>query len=94
MQLSGNRDTQDPRPDLAGLRRGGEAILERICLPEDEARRLVELGFVPGTRITAGLSAPGGNPRVFQVDGSEVALRRETAACLKVRLAEDDPRIA
>ena len=32
------------------------------------------------------MSAPGGDPRVFQVDGSEVALRRETARRLKVRL--------
>jgi Fe2+ transport system protein FeoA len=45
----------------------------------------MELGFVPGTRITAGNSAPGGDPRVFQVDGSEIALRRDTARRLKVR---------
>jgi cell division transport system permease protein len=31
-------------------------------------------------------SAPGGDPKVFRVDGSEVALRRETAASLRVRL--------
>ncbi len=93
MQLSGNKNRHNRRPALVDLRRGGEAILERICLPDDEARRLMELGFVPGTRITAGLSAPGGNPRVFQVDGSEVALRRETAAHLLVRFAED-PRIS
>jgi ferrous iron transport protein A len=46
----------------------------------------MELGFLPGVRITAGHSAPGGDPRVFQVDGSEIALRRETARRLKVRL--------
>jgi ferrous iron transport protein A len=45
----------------------------------------MELGFLPGVRITAGHSAPGGDPRVFQVDGSEIALRRETARRLKVR---------
>jgi ferrous iron transport protein A len=88
MQLSGNKESRDAETALENLRRGGEAILERICLPEDETRRLMELGFVPGTRITAGLSAPGGNPRVFQVDGSEVALRRETAAHLMVRFQE------
>jgi ferrous iron transport protein A len=47
----------------------------------------MELGFLPGAHITAGLSAPGGDPRVFQVDGSEIALRRETARKLKVRLS-------
>jgi len=45
----------------------------------------MELGFVPGTVITAAGCAPGGDPRVFRVDGSEVALRRETAAFLKLR---------
>ena len=39
----------------------------------------MELGFLPGTRVTVGRSAPGGDPRIFQVDGSEIAIRRETA---------------
>ena len=71
---------------LLDLRRGDAAIVERIDLPREDARRLMELGFLPGTRITAGLSAPGGDPRVFQVDGSEIALRRETAKRVSVRL--------
>jgi ferrous iron transport protein A len=70
---------------LMDLRRGDTAILDAIDLPVDDARRLMELGFVPGTQITAGRSAPGGDPQVFQVDGSEIALRRETARRLSVR---------
>jgi Fe2+ transport system protein FeoA len=42
---------------------------------------------LPGARVTAGRSAPGGDPRVFRVDGSEIALRRETAEQLKLRAA-------
>ena len=64
---------------LAELAPGAEAILETIDLPEDEARHLMMLGFLPGHRVHVGLSAPGGDPRVYRVDGSEVALRRETA---------------
>ena len=71
--------------DLVDLRRGDAAILDRIDLPGEDARRLMEMGFLPGATVTAGLSAPGGDPRVFQVDGSEIALRRETARRLKVR---------
>jgi Fe2+ transport system protein FeoA len=86
MQLSGNNaGTGSALPDLTELRRGDAAILDRIDLPDADARRLMELGFLPGTRITAGRSAPGGDPRVFQVDGSEIALRRETAQRLKTR---------
>jgi len=35
----------------------------------------MELGFFAGHTITPAHSAPGGDPRVFQVDGSEIALR-------------------
>jgi len=70
---------------LADLRRGEHGVLEDLDLPEDQALRLMELGFLPGTRITAARSAPGGDPRVYRVDGSEFALRRETAARLKLR---------
>lgn len=71
--------------NLTVLKRGESAILEHIDLPEDDARRLMELGFLPGHTITRAHAAPGGDPRVFQVDGSEVALRRETAVHLILR---------
>jgi len=89
MQLSGN-NAQPKRAfsTLVDLRRGDAATLDHIDLPGNDARRLMELGFLPGARITAGHSAPGGDPRVFQVDGSEIALRRETARRLKVRLVK------
>ena len=64
--------------NLMELKHGESGILDRLDLPEDDARRLMELGFLPGHAITPGHSAPGGDPRVFRVDGSEVALRRET----------------
>jgi ferrous iron transport protein A len=86
LQLSSNPS----RRTLVQLRKGDHGILAHIDLPADDARRLMELGFLPGTRITAGQSAPGGDPRVFQVDGSEVALRRATAA--QLTLLSDPPR--
>jgi ferrous iron transport protein A len=86
LQLSGNNGQLDERaPTLVDLRRGDAAVLTHIDLPGDDARRLMEMGFLPGARITAGRSAPGGDPRVFQVDGSEVALRRETARRMRIR---------
>jgi ferrous iron transport protein A len=70
---------------LSELRRGEDGILDRLELPDDQALRLMELGFLPGARVVAAHSAPGGDPRVYRVDGSEFALRRETAALLKLR---------
>jgi len=87
LQLSGNSVLPEvPLGTLVDLRKGDAAVVHTIDLPEDDARRLMEMGFLPGTRVVAGCSAPGGDPQVFQVDGSEIALRRETARKLKVRL--------
>jgi ferrous iron transport protein A len=78
------KDSNDART-LADLRMGERGILDRLDLPEDLARRLMELGFLPGHEIIPARRAPGWGPRVFRVDGSEVALRRETAARLYLR---------
>src|SRR5262249_60863944 len=86
--------------NLTELKRGESGILERIDLPEDDARRLMELGFLPGHTVTPAHSAPGGDPRVFRVDGTEIALRRETAPKLilrpraTLRQAEEVPSLA
>ena len=86
MQMSFNKDARGLRR-LVELRSGEQAVLERLELPEDDARRLMELGFLPGHLVTPAMAAPGGDPRVFRVDGSEIALRRETAERLFVRTA-------
>jgi len=70
---------------LTTLKRGEPGILDRIELPEPDARRLMEMGFLPGHTVIPALSAPGGDPRVYQVDGSEIALRGETARHLILR---------
>lgn len=87
MQVSVKNRGARTRRSLADLRRGQEAVLERIDLPTDLADRLMELGFVPGMLVAAGHSAPSGDPCVFRLDGTEIALRRETARHLWVRSA-------
>ena len=73
---------------LADLQEGEAGVVDTLDLPEDVALRLMELGFIPGTTVVAGRSAPGGDPRVYRVDGSEIALRRETTQHLHLRPLE------
>jgi ferrous iron transport protein A len=73
------RNSASAPEKLSELHEGEVGIIERIELPEAITQRLMELGFLPGNSVTAARSAPGGDPRVFRVDGAEVALRRETA---------------
>jgi len=82
MQLSVKKRSSPKKSsakNLTELKPGEAGVLDKLDLPEADAQRLMEMGFVPGHSVTRGLSAPGGDPRVFRVDGSEVALRRETA---------------
>jgi ferrous iron transport protein A len=84
-RVANGRNAPVPPATLAQLREGESGTLDRLDLPEDVARRLMELGFLPGHIVVPARSAPGGEPRVYRVDGSEVALRRETASRLILR---------
>jgi ferrous iron transport protein A len=74
-------------PSLADLVPGESGVLTALDLPDADAQRLMELGFLPGCVIVAARSAPGGDPRVYRVEGTEIALRRDTASRLEVDAA-------
>ena len=91
MQLDGNKvaaPVWEGHRTLMTLRRGEQGILARLNLPEDVAYRLMLLGFVPGAEVEFSNSAPGGDPRVFRVEGTEVAMRRETAEQIDLHSAK------
>ena len=101
MQLTFNKEilpsgeTAPAAPDsLVDLRCGQSAVLDVLEVPEDLGRRLMELGFFPGGDVVAAGCAPGGDPRVYRVDGSEVALRRETARFIKIRSGSIRPSVS
>lgn len=48
-------------------------------------RRLLDLGFVPGTRVRAELSSMGGDPMAFRVRNTLIALRKAQAAFILVK---------
>ncbi len=77
---------------LAKLRQGERGVLDRIDLSDEIAARLMEMGFVPGTELRVAHRAPGGDPRVYRVDGAEVALRQETACRLMLRASDSSPQ--
>jgi ferrous iron transport protein A len=85
MSRHAEKKARPHRQTLADLKPNHEATLERIDLPGDLASRLMELGFIPGFCVAAAHSAPGGDPRVFRIDGTEIALRREIARHILIR---------
>jgi len=53
-----------------------------------ERRRLLDLGFVPGTPVEVDMVSPAGDPTAYRVRGSVVALRREQANLINVNSKE------
>jgi ferrous iron transport protein A len=70
---------------LSELKVGERGILVALDLPESVQNHLMHMGFVPDSCVHALRRAPAGDPTVYCVDGMEIALRRETAAAIRVR---------
>ena len=47
-------------------------------------------GFMSGVEVVSGQSGPGGDPRVYGLDGTEVAIRRATARRILVRILSQE----
>jgi Fe2+ transport system protein FeoA len=62
----------------------GESATVVGFAPAAPSRRLLEMGFVPGTVVTALRSAPLGDPVEYAVMGGRVAMRRSDASAILV----------
>lgn len=71
---------------LSGLKPGGRTRvlgLSPACRGP-ERRRLLDLGFVPGTLVEVDMVSPAGDPTAYRVRGAVVALRRDQAGWIRV----------
>ncbi|MGM9522666.1 MAG: ferrous iron transport protein A [Oscillospiraceae bacterium] len=66
--------------NLLSIPEGACAEVRSMELTGTTRRRLLDLGFTPGARVTCLFAAPSGNPRAYMVRGSIIALRSSDAA--------------
>jgi Fe2+ transport system protein FeoA len=69
---------------LAGLSLGASAVIRRVGSGRSVARRLMELGLVPGTRVTLLRVAPFGDPLELRVRNYALSIRRSEALTIEV----------
>ena len=64
-----------------------------VGLPAEPSlrRRLIDLGFSPGTQVTCVLRQKGGEMAAYLVRGTVIALRKEDSAEIYVRPSADGP---
>lgn len=66
---------------------GSAAIVRRLALPRGTARRLLEMGLLPGTRLRVVRRAPLGDPIELRLRNYSLSIRREEAALIEVEPA-------
>lgn len=71
---------------LADLNPGTSAIIEGLEFSEMDAQQLMDLGLIPGATISCLKHVPLGDLTVYQVEGSQIALRRETTVSIRIQL--------
>ena len=64
---------------LDSLAVGQRAAVAALSAPEEQRRRLLDLGFVPGGTVAAVQESPWGDPVAYAVCGAVIALRRADA---------------
>ncbi len=74
-----------PTATLSELQEGSTGVLSHFDLAPKVVEHLMNLGFIPGVEVTVTRSGPGGGPRIYRVDGAEVALRSDLARRIAVR---------
>jgi Fe2+ transport system protein FeoA len=70
---------------LDRLERSSEAVVTGLECSPILRRRLLEAGFVTGSRVRFLMATPFGDPLVFSLRGASIALRRNEARCVQVR---------
>ena len=83
--MSAIRSDSEPARSLADLAPGTSAVVGQLRFDEVDAVRLMELGFIPGMSVTCQRRVPLGDISVFQLDGSQIAIRGETASRIRIR---------
>ncbi len=75
-----------PFSNLLDLKRGeaGKVIQISREIHGQNRRRLLDLGIVPGSRITKQMNSASGNPVAYRIKGASIALRNEQAKLIHI----------
>ena len=70
--------------NLRALREGESAFVTEVWAEAAMARRLLDLGLIPGTRVECVGRSPAGDPAAYLIRGAVIALRGADAAGVRV----------
>lgn len=65
---------------MDALQVGQDACVTEIHTQPEMRRRLLDIGLIPGTRVTCVAKSPAGDPAAYLIRGAVIALRGVDAA--------------
>jgi DtxR family Mn-dependent transcriptional regulator len=76
----------EPRRTLAAAGIGETVVVAGLAssLRGPQRRRLLDLGLIPGTRVTPELESASGDPVAYRIRGALIALRRSQADAVEI----------
>ncbi len=72
-------------PTIAQLKKGERAIIKEFSV-DLVPLKLLEMGCLPGNEVTLVQLAPFEDPLYLNINGSHLAIRKETAALIEIEL--------
>jgi ferrous iron transport protein A len=76
---------------LRDLQVGQSARVLAVQAGPGMSRRLMDMGLIPGTRVTCVAKSPAGDPAAYLIRGAVIALRRRDAGGVRVDGREGHP---
>lgn len=69
----------DTQASLARLAVGQSGRVKAVAAERTMRRRLLDIGLIPGTKVTCVAHSPAGDPCAYLIRGAVIALRRTDA---------------
>lgn len=70
---------------IAHLQRGQKGIIKNFSV-DDVPLKLIEMGCLPGNEVELVQTAPFRDPMYLNINGSHLAIRKETALLIEIDL--------
>ena len=74
---------------LSDLKTGDTGVVLKVGGHGNFRKRLIEMGFIPGKKVSAVMNAPLKDPIEYEILGYKVSLRRAEAALIDISSEED-----
>ncbi len=91
LPLPKEQTVEAPRDTLTALQEGESGVVVAISknCRGMQRRRLMDLGIIPGTVISAELKSASGNPTAYNIRGAMIALRKDQAGLVQIKRVDE-----